>query len=83
MLVQLGNDDVGQEYMKHFKLNNVGTEHAKVIDGQGSGQAYILSLKNGNNAIIIVGGTNELYNPEMTELDPNWAATIRKSKLLI
>lgn len=70
--------------MKHFKENNVHTEHAKVLDNVGSGQAYILSLANGNNAIVIVGGSNEEYDPNMTELDPNWAATIRKcnSKLV-
>lgn len=80
MLVQLGKDEVGEAYMKHFKENGVGTGHAKIIEGVSSGQAYILSLKNGNNAIVIVGGTNEEYDPQMSELDPNWAETIRKSK---
>ena len=80
MLVQLGNDEVGHQYLKHFKENNVHTEHAKVLDGVGSGQAYIMSLANGNNAIVIVGGSNEEYDPNMTELDPNWAEAIRKCK---
>ena len=31
MLVQLGNDEVGNQYMKHFKENNVQTDHAKVL----------------------------------------------------
>jgi hypothetical protein len=66
--------------MKHFKENNVHTEHAKVLEGVASGQAYIMSLPNGNNAIVIVGGSNEEYDPNMTELDPNWAQTIRKCK---
>jgi len=79
----LGNDEVGHSYLKHFKENGVHTEHAKVLDGVGSGQAYILSLKNGNNAIVIVGGSNEEYDQNMTELDPKWAETIRKSKILL
>jgi len=50
----------------------VKTDNVKILDGQDSGQAYIMSLKNGNNAIVIVGGTNEAYDPKMTELDPHW-----------
>jgi sugar/nucleoside kinase (ribokinase family) len=97
MLAQLGNDETGHSYVKHFKENNVGTEHVKILDGQDSGivflffsklfnnigQAYIMSLKNGNNAIVIVGGTNQAYDPNMTELDPHWAEAIRKSKILL
>lgn len=63
MLAQLGNDEVGHSYVAHFKDNNVGTEHVKILDGQDSGQAYIMSLKNGNNAIVIVGGSNQAYDP--------------------
>lgn len=44
------------------------------------GQAYILSLKNGNNSIIIVGGANAEYDQKMSELDPKWAEAIRRSK---
>ena len=80
MLVQLGKDEVGNQYMKHFKENKVNTEHAKVLEGVASGQAYIMSLANGNNAIVIVGGSNEEYDPNMTELDPKWAQTIKKCK---
>lgn len=47
------------------------------------GQAYILSLKDGNNSIIIVGGTNSAYDPKMTELDPTWVEAIRKSKFIM
>jgi len=68
----LGNDSVGHSYVQHFKDNNVKTDNVKILDGQDSGQAYIMSLKNGNNAIVIVGGTNEAYDPKMTELDPHW-----------
>jgi len=37
-----------------------------------TGRAYIMSLKNGDNSIIIVGGANAHYPDGMTELDPNW-----------
>lgn len=80
MLAQLGNDEVGHSYVQHFKENNVGTEHVKILDGQDSGQAYIMSLKNGNNAIVIVGGSNQAYDPNMTELDPHWTEAIKKGK---
>ena len=44
------------------------------------GRAYILSLKDGNNSIIIIGGANSAYDSKMTELDPKWAESIRKGK---
>jgi hypothetical protein len=44
-----------------------------------------MSLKNGNNAIVIVGGTNQAYDPNMTELDPKWTEAIKKceSKIVL
>ena len=83
MLAQLGSDDVGHSYVQHFKENNVGTDHVKILEGQDSGQAYIMSLKNGNNAIVIVGGTNQAYDPNMTELDPKWTEAIQKCELIM
>jgi ribokinase len=61
----------------------VGTTHVKLLEGKDTGQAYILSLKDGNNSIIIVGGTNSDYDPKMTELDPSWTEAIRKNKILL
>lgn len=45
------------------------------------GQAYILALKSGDNAIIINGGSNSAWDPNMTELDPAWAEEVRNSKI--
>ena len=42
-----------------------------------------MSLKNGNNAIVIVGGTNQAYDPNMTELDPKWTEAIKKCKFIM
>ena len=47
------------------------------------GQAYILSLKNGSNSIVINGAANEAYDPKMTELDPAWAEAITSCKLML
>lgn len=44
------------------------------------GQAYIMSLKDGNNSIIIVGGSNVAYDPNMTELDEDWKKTVQECK---
>jgi sugar/nucleoside kinase (ribokinase family) len=33
MLAQLGNDEVGHSYVRHFKENNVSTENVKILDG--------------------------------------------------
>ena len=45
------------------------------------GQAYIMSLKNGDNAIFINGAANSAYDPNMKNLDDDWEQAIRKSKL--
>ena len=37
MLAQLGSDEVGHSYVQHFKENNVGTDHVKILEGQDSG----------------------------------------------
>lgn len=47
------------------------------------GQAYIMSLKNGDNSIIIVGGSNAAFDPNMKELDKDWEQTIKKSDFII
>jgi hypothetical protein len=46
------------------------------------GQAYIMSLKNGNNSIIIVGASNAAYDPNMTELYPEWEEAIKESMIV-
>lgn len=38
-----------------------------------------MSLKNGDNSIIIVGGANAAYDPNMTELYPDWEEDIKNS----
>lgn len=38
-----------------------------------------MSLKNGDNSIIIVGGSNAAYDPNMKELDKDWENTIKES----
>ena len=76
MLVQLGDDEVGRGYIEYFKESNVGVTHAKLLKDVDSGAAYIMSLKNGDNSIIIVGGANAQYPNGLTELDPTWVKAI-------
>jgi len=83
MLVQLGNDDVGRRFIDYFRDSNVGVKYAKLLEGVGTGEAYILSLRNGDNSIVIVGGSNTTYDPNMTELDPVWRDAIQTSEILV
>jgi hypothetical protein len=59
-------------------MKQVRTLHIFLILN-GLGQAYILSLKNGDNSIIIVGGSNAAYDPNMNELDEKWTQAIKSS----
>ena len=72
----------------------MGIENVKLLDGVDTGnqifvfyailgQAYIMSLKDGNNSIIIVGGANSAYDQKITELYPKWTEAIKKSKILL
>lgn len=38
-----------------------------------------MSLKNGDNSIIIVGAANAHHDPDMKDLDPTWRQTIVNS----
>lgn len=42
-----------------------------------------MSLKSGDNSIIIVGGSNAAFDPNMKELDKDWEQTIKKSDYII
>lgn len=42
MLVQLGNDEVGRDYLNYFAESNVGTTHAKLIDNVETGSIEYL-----------------------------------------
>jgi len=42
-----------------------------------------MSFKDGNNSIIIVGGTNIHYESDMKDLDPSWHEAIVNSKVLL
>ena len=41
-----------------------------------------MSLKNGDNSIIIVGGSNAAFDPNMTELYTDWESAIKNSNPL-
>lgn len=40
-----------------------------------------MSLKDGNNSIIIVGAANAYYDKNMTEIDPKWQEAIKNSNI--
>ena len=42
-----------------------------------------MALKDGENSIIINGAANAAYDPNMKELDEEWAKVIRESSLLM
>ena len=59
MLGQLGGDKEGEMYVDYLKQNDIDSTNVKILDGQVTGQAYILSnINNGENSIIIVGAAN-------------------------
>lgn len=60
MVGKLGQDSYGSETINNFKQHGVNTQHLMIDDDPSipSGIASIMVDDQGNNAIVIVGGTN-------------------------
>lgn len=57
-ICQIGKDSSGDIIFNELKSYGVNLEHSKVHYTETTGQAFILSYKNGDNSIVIVGGAN-------------------------
>ena len=66
-----------------MKGHNVGRTFARQVDGAETGQAYILSLKDGDNSIFIYGGANTAHKETLTELEADWVQGIKGAKYLL
>lgn len=60
----VGNDGVGLKTL--LTDNAIGTEHVEYLD-QANGHAVIQVNSEGDNTILIFGGTNQRYTPELIE----------------
>lgn len=87
MLGQVGEDKGGEEYIDYLNDQGIDTSLIKVVKGQDTGQAYILSnKKDGENSIVIVGAANQAF-PKLTEtasgLSPHWEQAIAEADVLL
>lgn len=80
MISKLGNDGIGDNYMQNFQDVNMNTTHVGRTDDASTGAAAIIVDGDGNNAIAVVMGANNLLT-----LDDIEAArpTISDAKLLV
>jgi ribokinase len=67
MVTKLGQDIFGENTLKNFESWGVDTRHVLFTDQAFSGVAPIAVDPDGNNAIIIVTGANDLLTPEEIE----------------
>jgi len=67
MVCKLGEDVFGEGTLANFREWGVDTEHVTFTDEAFSGVAPIAVDPDGNNAIIIVTGANDLLSPEDVE----------------
>ena len=58
MLGQVGDDEYGRLYIDFLNENGIDTSCIIVNDDAPTGQAYIMSQRDGDNSIVIVGGSN-------------------------
>lgn len=66
-----------------LKESGVDVSNTKVLEHEASGQAYIFLLPSGENSIIIHGGANTAWDPDLESLDPNFTEAIESCKVLL
>jgi ribokinase len=81
MVTKVGDDAFGRDYLDNFRRVGVDTTHVGVSGEASTGVAPIwVDEPSGNNAIIIVPGTNFLLTPADVEAA---AETIRRADVLV
>lgn len=68
MVGMLGDDTFGRDYLENFRVQGVDVAHVGVSNAASTGVAPIwVDESTGNNAIVIVPGTNALLTPADVE----------------
>lgn len=78
---QVGNDDAGNFMVESLQDNDVDTTSIATDKLVGTGQAYIMLDENGQNSILVFGGSNQTLSPN--EIDESAQADIKQSDFLI
>ncbi len=66
----VGEDSLGEEYLKHFKAQKIDTSLVKKFKGSHTGVAVIMVGKSGENSISVAPGANMLLSPaDMRKID--------------
>lgn len=80
MIGAVGMDPSGKVLLDNLKRVNVNVSGVRQLDNSVTGQAFITVDENGDNAIIIIAGSNGFVTKEL--IDEN-AEIIRKSDIVI
>lgn len=84
MLGQVGDDLDGNSYIEFLAREGIKTDNITKLSDAPTGQAFIMSMPNGENSIIINGGANMAYEGQASEVFPNeWRETIAQSSILL
>lgn len=67
MIGAVGNDACGRALKQNLECVHVDTSGIEVLENEMSGQAFITVDDNGENAIIIIAGTNGMVTKEMIQ----------------
>lgn len=78
---QVGSDDAGRFMVESLQDNQVDTTAVAVDKLIGTGQAFIMLDENGQNSILVFGGSNQTLGT--SEIDDNARADIKQSDFLI
>lgn len=67
MVTALGDDENGENYLNHYRSENIATDYVRVVKENHSGVAAIWVEPDGNNRIVISSGANEDLTPEFID----------------
>ncbi|CAI2375864.1 unnamed protein product [Moneuplotes crassus] len=81
-LCQVGADEIADMVLKELRESGA-SPHPVVLENTPSGQAYIFSMPDGENSIVIHGGANTNWDEGLTELNDTFTEKIKNSKLLL
>lgn len=64
IVTALGNDENGENYLNHYRSENIDTDYVRVVEDNHSGVAAIWVEADGDNRIVISPGANDDLTPE-------------------
>ncbi|WP_208559933.1 ribokinase [Marinilactibacillus kalidii] len=82
MLGAVGKDSFGQKLIENLNKNHIDTQAVQLIEDAPSGSA-IITVVDGDNAIIYVAGANDTYTPDVWSENKEVLNRLKMSEMIL